>query len=150
MKLQDFDFRVWDIQRQEYALCEDGYESMDGERCGDMCIEIRKFKSYMQMSSEGEKGYYQNIEKAEIELYTGLKDKNGVKIFVGDILELKCGFKRDIFEVCFSLFEGVSIDKAGSSKNAKISLMLEDYDEWKEFASVIGNIHENADLFKQG
>ena len=82
----------------------------------------------------GMKGYdYHNIILDTLGQYTGLTDKNGNKIFEGDLLKDDSGF---IHEVIFD--GGCFMRKYGLTSHlmATTSCVME----------VIGNIHDNADL----
>ena len=66
--------------------------------------------------------------------YTGLKDKNGKKIFEDDILiwdEKEWGYEPHI-EVAEWNYD----------------LFCMRYNDWKEFCEIIGNIYENPELIK--
>jgi uncharacterized phage protein (TIGR01671 family) len=85
---------------------------------------------------------YIEIEKVDyliVMQYTGLKDKNGVEIYEGDILdfdEREWGGKFDP--------EVITMDKMKGKWGMCGS--VEDVDKWRQ---VIGNIHENPELLNE-
>ena len=88
--------------------------------------------------------------------YTGLTDKNGKKIFEGDIVKF-CKYIYQIIFVCgsFTLFDkqGCMISKIGGMSDHFYSLMnlyleCQWEDDWAYDLEVIGNIHDNPELLK--
>lgn len=69
--------------------------------------------------------------------YTGLKDKNGVKIFEGDILEAMNGNRG------YVVFEHGAFMKSCIPKGVMSSLTIA-----TDVNAVIGNIHDNPELLK--
>lgn len=97
----------------------------------DMCeLEIKSIYSSMLHDNF-------NIP-VELMQYTGLKDKNGVKIYVGDVVEYihGCQFEVVFKEYSFGWIEDGFIPFTNMAKS-----------EFKKF-EVIGNIYENLNLLK--
>lgn len=103
-----------------------------------------------QMNGEGEwwccpAGEYEQLD-VEIELPTGLKDKNGKMIYEGDILK----FRGRAYEVKFDNYGQFCME------NKKYHWLSDSYsfrsvDIWWDeeiLVEVIGNIHENKDLLE--
>ncbi|WP_157142488.1 YopX family protein [Campylobacter coli] len=121
MKLQDFDFRIWDKD----------------EKCF--------LDPYTKSRAVVKNLPNEKLLNLEIELFTGIKDKNGKKIYEGDILYYfkDCSegevFKYQVLfkEGAFYLFE--SYDGFVDDED-----LIAEFD-LKEL-QVMGNIHENKEL----
>ena len=75
--------------------------------------------------------------------YTGLKDKNGKRIFEGDVVEDEqsgiCYFIKWFSEcVCYSL----------ANRNGEMNFGCDEFEMFLNDLSVIGNIHDNPELLE--
>lgn len=135
MKLADFDFRIWDKgeetltyaskdwkldigfsnPQQDYGVCESELHAYyDGEpMCPSDC---------------------------EIELWSGLCDKNGKRIYEGDILAHDNGYGIEYHSKV--VFEN-GVFKIAIIEHPAVEIIE---DLRTGFVAVVGNIHENADL----
>lgn len=116
--MREIEFRAWlkDEKRMTNVVRLDLLENDDN----DICI-IYRVKPYLLGKKHSK--YFELMQN------TGLKDKNGVKIFEGDIVK----FERKNFEVKYSFGRFVI------GLNMPISSIRSD-------CEVIGNIYENKEL----
>jgi len=124
MKTREFDIRVWDdvAKRMSYSKIE-LFDDMLGFR-------------------------FEHFETDEpiFMQYTGLKDKNGRKIYEGDILKIDDDWEKWGFA---SGFVGYVIYDQGSFKLKEGEIYAPAYrldSSAEEGATVIGNIYENPEL----
>ena len=98
---------------------------------------------------EGNTGEYCTTESYKVipetvGQYTGLTDKNGKKIFEGDIVKTTSVIGKNIYEVCFSearrgWFPFACGDGCGC---------CEDEVECPEYVEIIGNIYDNKEILE--
>ncbi|EOI4972577.1 YopX family protein [Campylobacter jejuni] len=131
MRLQDFDFRIWDKHHKgcgnKDCKCQTKY--VYGEEAK---IRLSEFK-----------------EDCEIELFTGLYDKNGNKIYEGDILRIQLDYnkvEKGFVQYHNGIFKVINRKAFPASHEYCVTFLGTCY--IKDCVEIIGNIHENAELLK--
>ncbi|TEY01262.1 YopX family protein [Campylobacter sp. US33a] len=136
MKLRDFDFRVWDegikgyVKNQAIAI-----------------IDNRVLAGSMHIGQIGEFEFMSENydDEIEIELFTGLYDKNGKKAYENDIVKAKNPF--NYLEAKISIHKEGTFYLENKSGHYIGSLIYLVEDEGYTI-EIIGNIHENPELLK--
>ncbi|BDB65707.1 hypothetical protein T36_2186 (plasmid) [Helicobacter cinaedi] len=161
MKLTDFDFRVWSdidntylhnpsltITHFKSAVYKNAYSMEVGEVIDENkderevligCLDNNRYKS------------------VEIELWSGFYDKNGKKIYEGDIVKydsntrpLVVVFEKNTFYIVDTSIEKHLQVDCGTRLQGIYENRINGYKENKiECLEVLGNIHENAELLKK-
>lgn len=132
--MRELEFRVWSDYWKKYATEAELY--MDG--LGDAVFE-----------TEDGIPHHENTDLI-IELSTGLKDKNGKKIWEGDIVKLtgkvaknKSTLYKVVWDNFLTGFDLISLERS------KEDIGYLNEVEMEERYKVIGNIHENKELLKE-
>ncbi|EHB0247942.1 hypothetical protein KXN83_000127 [Campylobacter coli] len=149
MKLQDFDFRIWDKTKEEFLKKEPTLIKLDNER-----VIAGRISRFYANTADIADMFIGNGNDLEIELWTGYFDKNGNKIYENDII------KNEPLEEIYHItrddtYKMFKIEIFSKNFNNKIYKRKAEPDIsfLKSFKSeknmeVIGNIHENKELLR--
>lgn len=128
MRLQDFDFRIWDNSTSKFI---------------EFAI------------SDNIRAIPKKNDDLVLELWSGYFDKNGKKIYEGDIIKYVYVFNHTLLDkyILKRLPKKVSIGYVGIDdflgfrilKNKELQCFMKDATN----IEIIGNIHENAELLKE-
>ncbi|HDZ5092298.1 TPA: hypothetical protein RTH13_001179 [Campylobacter jejuni] len=137
MKLKDFDFRIWDVN----------YKGCSNKNC--------KCQSNFIYGEEAKIRLSEFVNKdVEIELWTGFYDKDGNKIFEGDILEndhlkeIYCVIRDDEYKDYRIVIYRKDLNNEVYKKENDHNISFFKIYPSNESIRVIGNIHENTELLK--
>lgn len=119
-------YRAWDSWRKRMSVVDRIYIDTEG---------IRLYDDF------GE--YWRDFRDVKLMQSTGLKDKNGKEVFVGDII--KCT-RRCLHEVYIEKEYGGTY--IGGMPAVYLKGLREGY-AWTEHEEIIGNIYENPELLEE-
>ncbi|EJN2100399.1 hypothetical protein NPG10_001803 [Campylobacter coli] len=140
MKLQDFDFRIWNKTKEEFLKKEPTLIKLDNER-----VIAGRISRFYANTADIADMFIGNGNDLEIELWTGIYDKNGKKIYEGDIVKTKSPY--DCFLAKVGIHKEGTFYLESKSRDYIGSLIYLVKDEGYD-TEIIGNIHENPELLK--
>ena len=140
MKLQDFEFRIWDKTKEEFLKKEPTLIKIDNER-----VIAGRISRFYANTADITDMFIGNGNDLEIELWTGIYDKNGKKIYEGDIVKTKSPY--DCFLAKVGIHKEGTFYLESKSRDYIGSLIYLVKDEGYD-TEIIGNIHENPELLK--
>ncbi|EFN2865770.1 hypothetical protein HKV81_001868 [Campylobacter jejuni] len=158
MKLKDFDFRIWDKKYKEYIFTNRTISKYykDASTVCSLAGRIRKEK-YSGNLVFDDLGC--DCEECEIELFTGLYDKNRRKIYENDIVSYATLQGKTLFYFIttnknintFQIFVISDLENFKLCNEIEIDRFLySDFSKIEDMKNieVIGNIHNKAELLE--
>lgn len=119
-------FRAWDSWRKRMSVVDRIYIDTEGVRLYD---------------DFGE--YWRDFRDAKLMQSTGLKDKDGKEVFVGDIIKCTRGCLHEVY---------IEKEYGGTYFGGMPAVYLKGLREgyaWTEHEEIIGNIYENPELLEE-
>ena len=132
-------FRAWDEQNK---IMHNDFQFIKSGDEGNDWIVFTSDKQTLQDSTHPFENPYFG-QQLKIMEYTGLKDKNGVKIFEGDIVKSKTNFYNKPKEVITVIGWNDNIENDSFGEPLTLGYSILGYD-----LEIIGNIHQNYELLK--
>ena len=118
-------YRAWDSWRKRMSVVDRIYIDTEGVRLYD---------------DFGE--YWRNFRDIELMQSTGLKDKNGKEVFIGDIIKCTRGCLHEVY---------IEKEYGGTYVGGMPAVYLKGLREgyaWTEHEEIVGNIYENPELLE--
>ena len=137
--MRELKFRIWDGNSFLRSYADKG-ESFEFPKDFGKIVGLDWFIQCQRLESP---------QRFWVQQFTGLKDKNGVEIYEGDIVEYKIKVfgAEDVSRIIVDFYRGEFVGKWPDSPVEKsIPLYIEEWCDGGENPQVIGNIFENSDL----
>jgi hypothetical protein len=138
--MREIKLRAWDDGEKKW-LCGYEYENLGGFSLFGETVLLGQWASVLNTYLFDRGGH--QAEHLKVMQYTGLKDKNGMEIYEGDVIEKKQGDQKFRYDVRFSS-GAFGIEFPPPSYTFKT--LHELFYTFRNKYEIIGNIYENPDL----
>ncbi|EJK2981489.1 hypothetical protein ND298_001711 [Campylobacter coli] len=152
MKLKDFDFRIWDNIEKRYIKTPHGLyientEHNDASNCNRIIANYEQRAFYIDYPfNDRNNEYYDNEESLLIELFTGIYDNKGKKVYENDIVKVKNLYDHFLAKIRIHKAGTFYFERKNGDYLGSLHYLVEDQGYTIE---IIGNIHENSELIKE-
>ena len=130
-------FRAW-LKKEKRMFFSDDILAIDYEN-----EEIVTQQVYFENGLPDDRDIYcYDFDEIELMQSTGLKDKNGKEVFIGDIIKCTRGCLHEVY---------IEKEYGGTYFGGMPAVYLKDLREgyaWTEHEEIIGNIYENPELLE--
>ena len=140
MNKREIKFKVWCKENEEFIQFNKMGFSEDGSLWYAQGVD--------ENEEETDPPYFENQNDWELMQYTGLKDKNGVEIFDGDIVS-SIDFEHNREHKGIVVFDRGGFRVALQIKEFKFKLPFNSFEENESSLQVLGNIYENPELLER-
>jgi uncharacterized phage protein (TIGR01671 family) len=137
--MREIKFRAWD--------------KVDKEMCGIAVMNYIEPNPFLEIYGLGVgRGHHKRRAFSDTELtqYTGLHDKNGKRIYEGDIVVATYGKwheePKGLTRICKVVYDDRTCSFRMAVNNSKVLVLFED--SRKKDIEIIGNIYENPELLE--
>lgn len=148
--MREIKFRVWD--KVEKKFFKPIYEAYKGHLLDlSICLGGSLLRRTLAYPAEHQSNF---PDKYELMQFTGLKDKNGIEIYEGDILEFKNELGKHNIHKVFRVAGGLAINSHNDDFYRDFTSFYEACADMQTIGyivqcKIIGNIYENPELLCQ-
>lgn len=150
MKLQDFDFRIWSYNTEDYLQSKNTYLAIAKDEKG-----LNSYEKVLDVADDcsgHDYPLYQYGDSAdvEVELFTGFHDKNDTKIYEGDILRIQLDYnkvEKGFVQYHNGIFKVINRKASEASHEYCVTFLGTCY--IKDYVEIIGNIHTDPEYLSR-